>query len=67
VALAHAHAPDRVIVGGGVASAGSFVLDGLERAVNERLSFGLQVEVCGAQLGTGAALVGLGVLLGERQ
>ena len=62
-ALAHAHAPDRVVVGGGVAGADSLVLDGLNSAVNSRLSFGLQVGILGAVLGSGAALAGLGVLL----
>lgn len=64
-ALAHAHAPERIVVGGGVAGAGSLVLRGLEAAVNDHLAFGLRVGVLGAVLGSGAALSGLGVLLGE--
>lgn len=63
-ALAHAHAPDRIVVGGGVAREGSLVLRGLEAMVNAQLSFGLRVGVFGALLGSGAALAGLGVLLG---
>lgn len=62
--LAHAHAPDRLVVGGGLAASDSLVLRGLEPAVNAQLSFGLRVGVFGAVLGSGAALAGLGVLLG---
>jgi glucokinase len=64
VALALAHAPERVVIGGGVAGVGSPVFDGLEAAVNARLSFGLRVRVEAASLGSRAALAGLGVLLG---
>lgn len=63
-ALAHAHAPDRIVVGGGVAAEGSLVLRDVEPTVNAQLSFGLRVGVFGAVLGSGAALAGLGVLLG---
>ena len=65
-ALAHAHAPERCVVAGGVASPGSLVLRGLEASVNQRLSFGLRVGVRGAVLGSAAALAGIGVLLGNR-
>ena len=65
-ALAHAHAPDRVVVGGGVAGAESLVHRGLEAAVNAQLAFGLRVGVLGAVLGSAAGLAGVGVLLGAR-
>lgn len=63
VALAFAHAPGAVVIGGGMA-ASSLLFDGLAEAVGRRLTFGLEVDVLPAALGDDAALAGLGVLLG---
>lgn len=68
VALAHAHAPHVVVVGGGVIEGDAGVLLGaeMEAAVNAELAFGLQVRVRRAALGARAALAGLGVAMGTR-
>lgn len=58
-ALASAHAPDVVVVGGGPVRPGSALLDGVEQAVNERLFEGYAVRVAAAALADTAALVGL--------
>jgi predicted NBD/HSP70 family sugar kinase len=66
-ALTHAHAPDVVVVGGGVASGlEAKALADLQDDVNDRLSFGLRVQIRRAALGSAAALAGLGILLGSR-
>lgn len=67
VALAHAHAPDYVVVGGGVNENGSFASRDVEAAVNGELAFGLGVRVRPAMLAADAALVGLAVALGTRR
>lgn len=64
-ALALAHGPDAVVVGGGAAQPG--LLDGVQEALDVGLWPGQVVEVRPAALGDGAALAGLGVLLQERQ
>jgi glucokinase len=59
VALAHAHGPELVVVGGGPLSADAFLLEGVERRVQARLFPGLTVHVRRAELGDTAALVGV--------
>lgn len=61
-ALAHAHMPDVVVVGGGPLREASPLLEGVEQRVNQRLYAGYTVGVRRAQLGDDAALVGLGVI-----
>lgn len=63
-ALALAHAPSCVVVGGGAAQPG--LLDGVQEAVAAGLWAGQSVQVRPAALGDRAALVGLGVLLRAR-
>jgi glucokinase len=64
VALAHAHAPDRLIVGGGPMHDGNPITPGIEVIVNERLYGSYRVEIRLSSLGDEAALVGLVHLLG---
>jgi glucokinase len=59
IALAHAHAPDRIVLGGGAMQAGNPIVDGLEELVNARLFGTYRVEVRLAELGDDAALIGL--------
>jgi glucokinase len=63
VALAHAHAPEAIVLGGGPMVPDAPVLDGLEDAVNARLfgSYGVRVRI--ASLGDDAALLGLAHLI----
>jgi glucokinase len=63
-ALAHAHMPDVVVVGGGPLREASPLLDRIEERVNQRLYADFTVAVRHAQLGDDAALVGLGVIVG---
>jgi glucokinase len=63
-ALASAHAPTMVVVGGGPMATRGVLLHGVEKAVNDQLWPGFAVEVRGARLGDAAALVGLSVLAG---
>ncbi len=63
VALACAHAPDVLVVGGGAARPA--LLDGAESAVRARLFPGQSLDVRLTELGDAAALVGLGSLLRE--
>lgn len=65
VALAHAHTPDVVVLGGGPMTADSPVLDGLDEAVNERLWPGYETRVAQAVLGDRASLLGLAHLLSQ--
>ncbi len=58
-ALANAHAPETIVVGGGPAGADAPIFEGLEGAVNERLWEAYRVRVAPAALGDAAALVGL--------
>ena len=58
VALAHAHAPSLIVVGGGP-TADPALLDGVEPHVNEALYRGYTVLVRRAALGDSAALVGV--------
>lgn len=62
VALAHAHAPERIVLGGGPMILGNPVTPGLEDAVNDRLFGSYRVELRLAALGDTAALLGLGHL-----
>ncbi|MHB8719423.1 MAG: ROK family protein [Candidatus Dormibacteria bacterium] len=62
VALAHAHAPEVVVVGGGPLSVDDHLLEGVERRVGARLFPGLSVRVRRAELGDAAALVGVAAL-----
>jgi len=66
VALAHAHAPDVLVVGGGPVCPGNPVLPGLEAEVNRRLFRGYLVLVREEELGERAALVGVAGLQRER-
>lgn len=66
VALAHAHAPEAVILGGGPMMRKSPVFQGLESAVNERLWGSYKVNVVPSELGDSAALSGLGVIFNKR-
>lgn len=66
VALAFAHGPEAIIVGGGVAN-DPLVLEGVGARVREAMTFGLSPQVVPAALGDQAALSGLGVLLGRRR
>lgn len=59
VALAHAHGPETIVVGGGGMPTGSPVFDGLEAAVNARLFGSYRVRVHPARNGDAAALIGL--------
>jgi glucokinase len=65
VALAHAHAPDILVVGGGPAGAESPLLDGVEDAVNRRLFGNYRTRVRLSQAGDAAALFGLAELAGR--
>ena len=63
VALAHAHAPSVIVVGGGpVSTSSGWLLDGMTEAVGRRLWHGQRCLVAPAALGDGAALVGLAAL-----
>ena len=59
IALAHAHGPEVIVVGGGPMTSGGPLLDGVERRVNARLYRGYAVRVRRAELGDAAALVGI--------
>lgn len=59
VALAHAHAPEIIVLGGGPMNFGNPVIHGLEEIVNSRLFGAYRVVVRLAELGDSAALVGL--------
>ena len=63
VALAQAHAPSAIIVGGGpLSTAAGWLLDGMTEAVSSRLWAGHELVVLPASLGEAAALVGLAAL-----
>lgn len=63
VALAQAHAPSAIIVGGGpLSTATGWLLDGMTEAVASRLWAGHDLVVLPAALGDAAALVGLAAL-----
>jgi glucokinase len=66
VALAHAHAPEAIVLGGGAMTAGNPAMPGLERQVNERTFGSYRVRVLTARLGDAAALAGLARLWEER-
>src|SRR6185312_17320347 len=60
VALAHAHTPSVIVVGGGpVSTSPGWLLDGMTQAVGRRLWQDQRCEVVPAALGDAAALVGL--------
>ncbi|HVE76013.1 MAG TPA: ROK family protein [Actinomycetota bacterium] len=59
VALAHAHTPEAIVIGGGPMVAGTPLLEGVEETVNSRLFGTYRVVVRPAQLGDNAALAGL--------
>jgi glucokinase len=63
VALAHAHAPERLILGGGPMTENNPIIGGLQEIVNERLFGTYRVDVRLATLGDNASLVGLHHLL----
>lgn len=58
-ALAHAHAPGVIIVGGGPLTKEAPILEGVEEVVNSRLFGSYRVRVTRAELGDTAALSGL--------
>ena len=66
VALAHAQAPDIIVVGGGPLGEDSPVLDGVEERVNAQLFPGYTVSIRPSALGDGAALIGLAHLARSR-
>lgn len=59
VALAHAHAPEVIVLGGGPMNAGTPLLDGVEANVNSRLFGSYRVATRLAELADSAALAGL--------
>lgn len=59
VAVAHAHAPEAIVLGGGAMTPGNPLTDGLRATVNERLFGSYEVEVEIARLGDVAGLCGL--------
>jgi glucokinase len=59
VALAHAHAPGAIVLGGGAMTPGNPVTEGLREAVNERLFGSYEVDIEIARLGDLAGLCGL--------
>jgi glucokinase len=63
VALAHAHAPSVIVLGGGPMAAGNPVLSGLQAMVDAELWPGYAVALVPAALGDDAALLGLAHLL----
>jgi glucokinase len=63
VALAQAHAPSVIVVGGGpVSTATGWLLDGMAGAVRRRLWPGHELDVVPAALGDAAAIVGVASL-----
>jgi len=63
VALAQAHAPSVIVVGGGpLSTAAGWLLDGMTEAVSSRLWAGHDLVVVPASLGDAAALAGLAAL-----
>lgn len=66
VALAHAHAPEVIIIGGGPMVEDNPILEGIENEFNERLFGSLQIRVSRAKLGDSGALMGLGRLLDRK-
>lgn len=66
VALAHAHTPDVVVIGGGVLTAFDSLLDGVGEEVNGRLFGSYRVAVCRSALGDAAALAGLAAVYRSR-
>jgi glucokinase len=61
-ALAHAHAPNIVVLGGGPMTPGNPVIDGLSGEVDARTWPGYRVRIAVAALGDAAGLVGLATL-----
>jgi predicted NBD/HSP70 family sugar kinase len=59
VALAHAHAPDAIVIGGGPMTSNNPITRGIQGPVNERLFGTYEVAVETARLGDMAALCGL--------
>ena len=59
IALAHAHAPEVIVVGGGPAGADAPIFDGLEALVRSWLFEGFEVAVRPGELGDAAALAGI--------
>jgi len=64
VALAQAHAPDRIVVGGGPVTSDNPLTPGMTDMIAPNLFAGYTVEVRAAQLGDDAALAGLAHLGG---
>lgn len=61
--------PRRIVIGGGVASAGDLILDPIRRSMKERvfLTDANQVEVVPAQLGNSAGLIGAALWARQNQ
>ena len=59
VAIAHAHTPSVIVVGGGPLADDAILLDGVEEAANQRLFGSYRVAVRRAELGDAAALHGI--------
>jgi glucokinase len=63
VALAQAHAPSVIVVGGGpVSTVAGWLLDGMAEGVRQRLWPGHELDVVPAALGDGAAIAGVASL-----
>jgi glucokinase len=66
VALAHAHAPSAIVVGGGpVSTSSDWLLAGMTETVGRRLWSGQDCAIVPAALGDAAALVGVAALAAE--
>ncbi|HVE93150.1 MAG TPA: ROK family protein [Actinomycetota bacterium] len=63
VALAHAHTPDVIVLGGGPMTRDNPVFTGLQELLDESLWPGYRAEVRSASLGDKAALIGLAHLV----
>jgi glucokinase len=66
VALAHAHAPDVIVIGGGPLTEANALIPGLADQVNPRLFGNFEIEIKRATLGDAAALFGLARMLEDR-
>ncbi|MCA1840292.1 MAG: ROK family protein [Actinomycetota bacterium] len=66
VAIAHAFAPEAIVLGGGPMTKDNPVIQGIEETVNSRLFGSYRTRILISQLGDTAALVGLGSLWRKR-
>ena len=59
VAIAHAYAPEAIVIGGGLMTLNNPIIEGIQDSVNERLFGSYEIVVKTARLGDSAALCGL--------